>query len=48
MREQDLRVRPRRRFVVTTDSDHDGPISPDLAKDLMPAGPDQLWLADIS
>ena len=25
MREQDLRVRPKRRFVVTTDSDHDGP-----------------------
>ena len=24
MREQDLRVRPRRRFAVTTDSDHDG------------------------
>ena len=32
MGEQDLRVRPRRRFVVTTDSDHDGPIFPDLAK----------------
>ena len=26
MREQDLRVRPKRRFVATTDSDHDGPI----------------------
>jgi putative transposase len=25
MGEQDLRVRPKRRFVVTTDSDHDGP-----------------------
>jgi putative transposase len=48
MREQDLRVRPRRRFVVTTDSDHDGPIFPDLAKDLAPAGPDQLWVADLT
>src|SRR4029078_13052139 len=28
MREQDLRVRPKRRFVTTTDSDHDGPIFP--------------------
>src|SRR3712207_8261211 len=34
MREQDLRVRPKRRFAVTTDSDHDGPIFPNLAKDL--------------
>jgi putative transposase len=33
MREQDLRVRPKWRFVVTTSSDHDGPIFPDLAKD---------------
>ena len=48
MREQDLRVRPRRRFVVTTDSDHDGPIFPDLAKDLAPTGPDQLWVADLT
>ena len=48
MREQDLRVRPKRRFVVTTDSDHDGPIFPDLAKDLAPGGPDQLWVADLT
>jgi putative transposase len=48
MREQGLQVRPRRRFVVTTDSDHDGPIFPDLAKDLVPTGPDQLWVADLT
>jgi putative transposase len=48
MREQDLRVRPKRRFVTTTDSDHDGPIFPDLAKDLAPSGPDQLWVADLT
>jgi putative transposase len=36
MREQDLCVRPKRCFVVTTDSDHD------LAKDTVPSGPDQL------
>jgi putative transposase len=48
MGEQDLRVRPRRRFVVTTDSDHDGPIFPDLAKDMVPSGPDQLWVADLT
>jgi putative transposase len=48
MREQDLRVRPRRRFVVTTNSDHDGPIFPNLAEDLAPTGPDQLWVADLT
>ena len=48
MREQDLRVRPKRRFVVTTNGDHDGPIFPDLARDLTPTGPDQLWVADLT
>ena len=48
MREQDLRVRPKRRFVVTTDGDHDGPIFPNLAKDMVPTGPDQLWVADLT
>ena len=41
-------VRPRRRFVVTTDSDHDGPIYPDLAKRIGPVTPNALWVADIS
>ena len=48
MREQDLRVRPKRRFVVTTNSDHDGPIFPDLAKGMALTGPDQLWVADLT
>ncbi len=48
MREQDLRVRPKRRFVVTTDSGHDGPIFPNLAKDMVPSDPDQLWVADLT
>jgi putative transposase len=48
MREQALSVRPRRRFVVTTDSDHDGPIYPDLAKRICPVTPNALWVADIS
>ncbi len=48
MREQDLPVRPKRRFVVTTDSDHDGPVFPNLAKDMVPSGPDQLWVADLT
>ena len=48
MREQDLHVRPKRRFVMTTDSDHDGPVFPNLAKDVAPSGPDQLWVADLT
>jgi putative transposase len=48
MREQDLRVRPKRRFVVTTNSDHDGPIFPDRAKGMALTGPDQLWVADLT
>jgi putative transposase len=48
MREQSLSVRPRRRFVRTTDSDHDGPIFPNLARQLCPIAPDVLWVADLS
>jgi transposase InsO family protein len=48
MREQDLTVRPRRRFVATTDSNHDGPIFPNLAKGLLPIAPNELWVADIT
>jgi putative transposase len=33
MREHDLQPRRHRRFVGTTDSDHDGPIFADLARD---------------
>lgn len=48
MREHDLQPRRRRRYVVTTDSDHAGPIYPDLAKDLVPERPNQLWVADLT
>ena len=48
MREHGLTVRPRRRFAATTDSDHDGPIFPTLAKDVVPTGPNELWVADIT
>jgi putative transposase len=42
MRENDLQPKRRRRYVVTTDSDHAGPIFPDLAKDVVPDRPNQL------
>lgn len=48
MREHDLQPRLRRRFTATTDSDHDQPIFPNLASDIIPDGPDQLWVADIT
>jgi putative transposase len=48
MREHDLQPKRRRRFVATTDSNHDGPIFPDLAHDRIVDGPNQLWVADIT
>jgi putative transposase len=48
MREQGLQVRPLRRFVRTTDSQHDNPIFPNLARRFMPTGADQLWVADLT
>jgi putative transposase len=48
MREHDLQPRVRRRYVATTDSDHDEPIFPNRAKDMIVDGPDQLWVADIT
>ena len=39
MREHDLQPRMRRRYVATTDSDHDHPIFRNLAKDKIVNGP---------
>jgi len=48
MHEHDLQPKPRRRYIATTDSDHDEPIFPNLAADMVPDGPDQLWVADLT
>ena len=48
MREHDLQPKRRRRYVATTDSNHDSPIFPDRARDLFVDGPNQLWVADIT
>jgi len=38
-----------RRFVVTTDSDHDGPIAPDLIQqDFVAESPNRKWVSDIT
>jgi putative transposase len=48
MREHNLQPQRRRRYIATTDGDHDLPIFPNLAKDIVPDGPNQLWVADIT
>jgi putative transposase len=48
MREQALNPKRRRRFVATTDSNHNDPVFPNLASNMTPDGPNQLWVADIT
>jgi len=48
MREHDLQPKTRRRFIATTDSNHDQPIFPNVAAEFIPDGPNQLWVADIT
>ena len=49
MREDNLLYLRRRKFsVMTTNSNHDQPIYPNLAKAMAPTGINQLWVADIT
>ena len=48
MREHGLQPKRRRRYVVTTNSDHARPIFRDLAKDVVADRPNQLWVADLT
>jgi putative transposase len=48
MREDNLLCVRRRKFVVTTDSDHGLPIYPNRARAMVLTGLDQLWVADIT
>ncbi|MCR9074242.1 MAG: IS3 family transposase [Alphaproteobacteria bacterium] len=48
IREHGLQPQCRRRYVATTDSDHDRPIFEKRARDLEVDGPNQLWAADLS
>lgn len=49
MRQERLWARQRSKFrVATTDSRHDGPIAPNLLKDVAPTGPNQVWVTDAT
>jgi putative transposase len=48
MRESLLAPRPRRRYVLTTDSAHDEPVFPNLLRAAQPQGPNDVWVADLT
>ena len=48
MREHALHPPRRRRFVATTDSDHDEPIFPGRSRDRQVDGPNRLWVANLT
>jgi transposase InsO family protein len=48
MHEDNLLSIRRRRFVITTDSEHPWRIYPNLARYIVVSGIDQLWVADIT
>jgi transposase InsO family protein len=48
MREDNLLCARKRKFVVTTDSSHGRKIYPNLARNMILTGTDQLWVADIT
>ena len=48
MRQNGLSPKRKRRYVATTDSDHDSPIYPNVALNYEVHGPDQLWVGDIT
>ena len=48
MRAKGLGIKPRRRFVRTTDSRHDSPIFPNLYRNVIPTQPKVVWVADFT
>jgi transposase InsO family protein len=48
MREQGLLCQPKRKFVVTTNSNHSHPVFKNLLKGKELSEPDQVWHADIT
>jgi putative transposase len=48
MREDNLLCLRRRKFLVITNSNHDRPVYPNLARGMVLTGLDQLWVADLT
>jgi putative transposase len=48
LREDNLLCLRRRKFVRTTNSNHDRPVYPNRAREMTPTGINQLWVADIT
>lgn len=48
LRENGLCIRRRRRKPRTTNSRHGLPLYPNLVRDLIPTGPNQVWVSDIT
>jgi putative transposase len=48
LREDNLLCVRRRAWVITTDSRHNLPVYPNLAREITPAAVNQLWVADIT
>lgn len=49
MRKKGLKARKKRRFVKTTDSNHDYPIAPNIVnRDFTVFSPDKVWVSDIT
>jgi transposase InsO family protein len=48
MREDNLLCVRKRKFIATTDSDHDRKIYPNLTREMLLSGINQLWVADIT
>jgi putative transposase len=48
MREDNLLCLRRKKFVVTTNSNHDRPVYPNLGRSMVLTDIDQLWVADLT
>ena len=48
MRAHGLQPRRRRRYIATTDGDHELPIFPNLARNMIPDGPNPLGVDAIT
>lgn len=48
LRKFSLQIRPKRRFVKTTDSNHAHEVHPNLIEEMTVTGPNQVWASDIT